>query len=92
MDKGKDKTTLSGGFTVGVKLEGYEKVKGQLRNIEATLDRISDKQKQIGMTFDEEGWCGGIAMPHDTGSEIYSEDRLKNISEAAKKLAELIGR
>jgi len=34
-------------MTISIELEGYEKMKQQLRNLEATLDRILDKQKQI---------------------------------------------
>ena len=36
------------GIKIGVELEGYEKIKEQLRNIEATFDRILEKQERIG--------------------------------------------
>ena len=35
-------------LTISVELEGYEKMKQQLRNIEATMDRIIEKQEIIG--------------------------------------------
>jgi hypothetical protein len=36
-----------GGITISVELEGYDRVKQQLRNLEATMDRLIEKQKQI---------------------------------------------
>jgi len=37
-----------GELTIDVSVKGYEKTKQQLRNIEATLDRIIEKQEKIG--------------------------------------------
>ena len=37
------------GITIDVSIEGYDKVKQQLRNLEATVDRILEKQKLIGV-------------------------------------------
>ncbi|MGH4125109.1 MAG: hypothetical protein ACREV6_19510 [Clostridium sp.] len=36
-----------GSLTIGVELKGYDKTKQQLRNLEATLDRILEKQEKI---------------------------------------------
>ncbi|MBU3146622.1 hypothetical protein [Clostridium sp. CF012] len=36
-------------ITIGINLEGYDRIKEQFRNIEATLDRIIEKQKFIGI-------------------------------------------
>lgn len=37
-----------GELTIGVNIDGYDKTKQQLRNLEATYDRILEKQERIG--------------------------------------------
>lgn len=46
---GTGESKQSGKITIGIELEGYEKIKGQLRNLEATTDRILEKQKLMGI-------------------------------------------
>lgn len=48
--KDKQTGTKSKGITVDIDIElkGYDKAKQQLRNLEATYDRILEKQKKIG--------------------------------------------
>ena len=35
------------GIKISIELDGYERIKGQLRNIEATYDRILEKQEKV---------------------------------------------
>ncbi|APC41537.1 hypothetical protein [Clostridium estertheticum] len=55
--KGKQTSTIAKGITVdiGVEFKGYDKAKQQLRNLEATCDRILEKQEKIGKTKVDEG-------------------------------------
>jgi len=46
------------GITIDIKLEGYDKLKQQLRNLEATFDRIIEKQKQI---YNADEWKSTLA-------------------------------
>ena len=41
--------------TVGIEMVGYEKMKGQLRNLEATFDRILEKQERVSKGLNTKG-------------------------------------
>jgi len=45
---------------IEIELEGYERIKGQLRSIEATIDRILEKQTAIvtGFKLTDKGFSG----------------------------------
>lgn len=51
---------LKNTVTVGIEMVGYEKMKGQLRNLEAIYDRILEKQKLIdkgsNRMYDADEW------------------------------------
>jgi len=48
------------GITIDVSIEGYDKAKQQLRNLEATYDRILEKQTAIvtGFKLTDKGFSG----------------------------------
>ncbi|GCD13194.1 hypothetical protein [Clostridium tagluense] len=77
--------------TVGIELEGYEKMKQQLRNLEATYDRIIEKQKVIEVD----------AGPRHIGFDIDEftkelsanmQDIVKAADKAVKQLGECMRR
>lgn len=88
----KPKYNKLSGITIDVSIEGYDKAKQQLRNLEATFDRILEKQEKIKPISNHRGFKS-MQIIDDDGKirEIEIDPKPRHtgfdIDELAKELA-----